>query len=82
MFDYLGQQGGETVCTILIETRSAVDNIEEICKVEGIDCLHISPFGLSTDLGSLNLGARPARTPDELPSEQARKVTQIRSSNT
>ena len=51
LFDYLGQQGGETVCTILIETRSAIDNIEEICKVEGIDCLHISPFNLSTDLG-------------------------------
>ena len=35
LFDYLGQLGGETVCTILIETRSAVDNIEAIRKVEG-----------------------------------------------
>ena len=43
LFDYLGQRGGETVCTILIETRSAIDNIEEICKVEGIDCLTIAP---------------------------------------
>jgi 4-hydroxy-2-oxoheptanedioate aldolase len=51
LFDYLGQRGGETVCTILIETRSAIDNIEEICKVEGIDCLVIAPFDLSTDLG-------------------------------
>lgn len=51
LFDYLGQRGGETVCTILIETRSAVDNIQEICKVEGIDCLVIAPFDLSTDLG-------------------------------
>ena len=51
LFDYLGQQGGETVCTILIETRSAIDNIEEICKVEGIDGLVIAPFDLSTDLG-------------------------------
>jgi 4-hydroxy-2-oxoheptanedioate aldolase len=42
LFDYLGRRGGETVCTILIETRSAVDNIEEICKVEGIDCLTIA----------------------------------------
>ena len=50
-FVYLGQGGGETVCTILIETRSAIDNIEEICKVEGIDCLVIAPFDLSTDLG-------------------------------
>jgi 2-keto-3-deoxy-L-rhamnonate aldolase RhmA len=50
LFEYLGQRGGETVCTILIETRSAIDNIEEICKVEGIDCLVIAPFDLSTDL--------------------------------
>ena len=51
LFDYLGQRGGETVCAILIETRSAIDNIEEICKVEGIDGLVIAPFDLSTDLG-------------------------------
>jgi 4-hydroxy-2-oxoheptanedioate aldolase len=51
LFDYLGQRGGETICALLIETRSAVDNIEEICKVEGIDCLTIAPFDLSTELG-------------------------------
>jgi 4-hydroxy-2-oxoheptanedioate aldolase len=51
LFDYLDQRGGETVCTILIETRSAIDNLAEICKVEGIDCLTIAPFDLSTDLG-------------------------------
>ena len=51
LFDYLGQRGGDTVCTILIETRSAIDNIEKICEVEGIDCLTIAPFDLSTDLG-------------------------------
>jgi 4-hydroxy-2-oxoheptanedioate aldolase len=51
LFDYLGQRGGETVCTVLIETRSAVDNIEAICEVEGLDCLTIAPFDLSTDLG-------------------------------
>lgn len=51
LFDYLGQRGEETVCTILIETRRAIDNIEEICQVEGIDCMTIAPFDLSTDLG-------------------------------
>jgi 2-keto-3-deoxy-L-rhamnonate aldolase RhmA len=51
LFDYLSQRGGETVCTLLIETRSAIDNIEEICRVEGIDCLTIAPFDLSTELG-------------------------------
>jgi 4-hydroxy-2-oxoheptanedioate aldolase len=49
--DYLPQRGGETVCTLLIETRSAIDNIGEICKVDGVDCITIAPFDLSTDLG-------------------------------
>ena len=51
LFDYLGQRGGETVCALLIETRAAIDNIEEICQVEGIGCLTIAPFDLSTELG-------------------------------
>lgn len=49
--DYLPQRGGETICALLIETRTAVENIEKICQVEGIDCLTIAPFDLSTDLG-------------------------------
>src|SRR5829696_7991952 len=51
LFDYLDSRGDATVCALLIETRSAIDNIEQICKVEGIDCLTIAPFDLSTELG-------------------------------
>lgn len=51
LFDYLDSRGDATVCTLLIETRSAIENLEEICKVEGIDCLTIAPFDLSTELG-------------------------------
>lgn len=51
LFDYMGSRGDATVCSLLIETRSAVENIEEICQVEGIDCLTIAPFDLSTELG-------------------------------
>ncbi|MGY1669176.1 HpcH/HpaI aldolase family protein [Geodermatophilus sp. SYSU D00710] len=51
LFEYLGRRGGETVCTLLIETLSAVENIEEICRVDGIDCLTIAPFDLSTEMG-------------------------------
>jgi 4-hydroxy-2-oxoheptanedioate aldolase len=51
LFDYLGSRGDATVCALLVETRSAIDNIEEICTVEGIDCLTIAPFDLSTELG-------------------------------
>ena len=39
------------MCGLLIETKDAVDNIEDICKVEGIDYLNIATFDLSTDLG-------------------------------
>jgi 4-hydroxy-2-oxoheptanedioate aldolase len=36
---------------LLIETVAAVENIETICRVEGIDCMIIAPFDLSTELG-------------------------------
>jgi 4-hydroxy-2-oxoheptanedioate aldolase len=32
LFDYLPKRGGETVCAILIETRSAIEHLEEICR--------------------------------------------------
>ena len=51
LFDYLPKRGGETVCAILIETRSAIEHLEEICKVEGIDYMTSAPFDLSTELG-------------------------------
>lgn len=51
LFDYLPQRGSETVCMLLIETLAAVENIEAICQVEGVDCMIIAPFDLSTELG-------------------------------
>lgn len=51
LFDYLPQRGDNTVCMLLIETRAAVENIEAICKVEGIDCMILGAFDLSTELG-------------------------------
>lgn len=51
LFDYLEVRGRETICTLLIETRSAVENLEAICEVDGIDCLTVAPFDLSTELG-------------------------------
>ncbi len=49
--DYLDRRGPETICSVLIETRRAIENIGELCQVEGIDCMTIAPFDLSTDLG-------------------------------
>ena len=51
LFDYLPQRGDEAVCMLTIETRAAVENIEAICQVEGIDCMVIGAFDLSTELG-------------------------------
>ncbi|MBV8094755.1 MAG: hypothetical protein JOY71_00335 [Acetobacteraceae bacterium] len=45
------QQGLQIVCILLIETRAAIESIEEICRVDGVDGLFIAPFDLSTDLG-------------------------------
>ena len=42
LFDYLPQRGDETVCMLLIETRAAVENIEAICRVEGVDGMIIA----------------------------------------
>lgn len=41
----------EMVCMPLIETAEAVDNIEAICAVEGLDVLIVAGFDLSTALG-------------------------------
>jgi 4-hydroxy-2-oxoheptanedioate aldolase len=48
---YLPQRGEEAVCVLLIETPAAVENIEAICRIEGIDAMVIGEFDLSTELG-------------------------------
>jgi len=39
------------VCCLLIETTEAVDNIDEICAIEGVDFMVLAAFDLSTALG-------------------------------
>jgi 4-hydroxy-2-oxoheptanedioate aldolase len=51
LFDYAAGPARETICMILIETADAVENIEEICRVEGIDCMIVASFDLSMELG-------------------------------
>ena len=41
----------QLICCLLIETVEAVENIEAICQVEGIDILVPAAFDLSTSLG-------------------------------
>jgi len=51
LHDYLPKCGGEIVCGLLIETKAAVEHIEDICKVEGVDYMMVATFDLSTELG-------------------------------
>lgn len=41
------------ITVLLIETRDAVENIEAICAVEGIDLLVTAMFDLTTDMGHM-----------------------------
>ncbi len=42
---------GTRCCCLLVETRDAIENIEEICAVPGIDLIVPALFDLSTDYG-------------------------------
>ena len=48
---YLPSVDEKIVYIILIETDEAVENIEEICRIHGIDCIFLAKFDLSTALG-------------------------------
>jgi 2-keto-3-deoxy-L-rhamnonate aldolase RhmA len=41
----------ETLTVAMIESRAAIDNLPDILKVEGLDCIMIGPDDLSQDLG-------------------------------
>src|SRR3954447_8336058 len=49
--DYLGEIGPRISCSILIETVEAVENIDAILAVPGIDLAFVAQFDLSTALG-------------------------------
>jgi 4-hydroxy-2-oxoheptanedioate aldolase len=49
--DYYSRAAGEICVIVQIETRKAVDAIEEIAAVPGVDALFIGPADLSADLG-------------------------------
>lgn len=49
--EYLPTMADNLLCCLLAETRDAVENIEEICAVPGIDLIIPAQFDLSVDLG-------------------------------
>ncbi len=51
LMEYREKVEPELLCVLLVETADSVENIDDICKVPGIDLLVPAPFDLSTDLG-------------------------------
>jgi len=49
--NYLQTANEETCVVIQAETRDALDNIEEIVAISGVDAILIGPYNLSAKLG-------------------------------
>lgn len=58
--DYLATGRHRPILILQIETRAAVDAIDEIVAVDGVDMLFIGPFDLSANLGHLGQPDHPA----------------------
>jgi 4-hydroxy-2-oxoheptanedioate aldolase len=57
--DYYKRIGDELCVLVQIETRQAVQNLEAIAAVEGVDGLFIGPSDLAADLGHLGEPGHP-----------------------
>lgn len=64
--DYAAAANANTVVFAMIETRQALDNLDAICSVEGLDAVYIGPSDLS-----LTLGCRPVFDDVDPPVAQA-----------
>ena len=49
--DYLAEANREVACVVMIETPQALDNLDAIASVPGVDALYIGPSDLSQALG-------------------------------
>ncbi|MFC1997102.1 HpcH/HpaI aldolase/citrate lyase family protein [Chloroflexota bacterium] len=57
--EYVRTANDQTAIIIQIEHKDAVNNIEEITKVPGFDCLFIGPYDLSASMGKVGLVTDP-----------------------
>jgi len=57
--EYVATANDETAVIIQIEHRDAVNNIEDLLKVSGIDCLFVGPYDLSASMGKTGLTTDP-----------------------
>lgn len=58
--EYLPRFGDRIVCCLLIETAEALDDIDAILAVDGVDIAFVAPFDLSTALGIPGQFGHPA----------------------
>jgi 4-hydroxy-2-oxoheptanedioate aldolase len=49
--DYAGRANDEVLCIVMIETRQALENLDDIMSVSGVDACYIGPADLSLALG-------------------------------
>jgi 4-hydroxy-2-oxoheptanedioate aldolase len=49
--DYFGNANEQVACIPMIETRQAIQNLDEILSVPGIDAVYVGPADLSITLG-------------------------------
>lgn len=56
--DYLARANDQMLVVLILETKEAVENLEEIIAVPGVDALYLGPFDLC-----LSLGLDPMRQP-------------------
>ncbi len=57
--DYLARANERACLLVQAETREALDNLEEICAVDGVDGVFIGPSDLATSLGHHGNPAHP-----------------------
>ncbi|RKL39763.1 hypothetical protein BFJ72_g6491 [Fusarium proliferatum] len=51
MTEYLQQANSSLLTIVQIETQEALDNLEEIAAVDGVDVLFVGPFDLGNNIG-------------------------------
>merc|ERR1711879_1073412 len=55
----MGESAGQICNIVQIETLEAVDNIEEIAAVDGVDALFVGPSDLSASMGFIGQAQHP-----------------------
>jgi 4-hydroxy-2-oxoheptanedioate aldolase len=50
-FDYYSRANSEVLCIVMVETKRAVERVDEIVSVPGVDAVYVGPADLSITLG-------------------------------